>query len=79
MVQRTTNVPDQYDAATWRAIMTDLDKRFKALEAAVGVYTVANFVPTRTLDMTSTNATNIGNFLATLVQDLQNARKLGGG
>lgn len=78
MAQRVTNVPDQYDAATWKAILSDLGRRFDALERATGTYTVSNFVPTRTLDMTSTNATNIGNFLATLVSDLQAARKLGG-
>lgn len=79
MAPRTTNVPDGYDAATWRQIMRDLETRFGKLERAVSTYTVSNFTPTRTLDMGTATADDIGNFLCTLVQDLQKAGRLGGG
>lgn len=73
---RITNVPDIYNASAWRTIMRDLDRRFQALERLVGPYTVENFTPTRTLDMSTAAAADIGNFLATLVNDLQQAGRL---
>jgi hypothetical protein len=75
--KRLTDIPDPYDARTFRRFSQDIDARFRALEASVSVYTVTNFTPTRTLDMATAGAPQIGNFLATLVSDLQSAGRLG--
>lgn len=79
MAARITDVPATYDPPIWRQIMRDLVARFGKLESAVGTYTVTNFTPTRSLDMSVATSADIGNFLATLVSDLQNAGRLGGG
>lgn len=74
---RVTNVPDKYDAQQFRQIMRDLADRFAILERLAGAYTVSNFTPTTSLDMVTADALDIGNFLCTLVSDLQKAGKLG--
>lgn len=79
MASRITDVPDQYDAPTWRNIMRDLVARLAKLGSSVGQYTVTGYTETRTLDMGSATATDIGNFVATMVSDLQKAGRLGGG
>lgn len=75
--RRIGNVPDMYDAANFRKIIGDIDKRFQDVERKTGTYDVSNFVPTRSLDMATATPTDIGNFLATLVEDLQGAGRLG--
>lgn len=79
MAQRITEVPDTYISSTWRKIITDIKTRFGKLEATVGPYTVSNYTETRTLDMGVATAADIGNFVATLVSDLQNAGRLSKG
>ncbi len=74
---RISDVPDTYDARQMRQIVRDIEKRFLALEAAVSTYTVSNFTPTRTLNMATAGAPEIGNFLATLVSDMKKAGRLG--
>jgi hypothetical protein len=68
---RITEVPDPYDARRWRLIVKDIENRFAKVEQMAGPYTISNFTPTRTLNMGTATATDIGNFLATLVSDLQ--------
>jgi len=75
---RTTNPPDEYDAQTFRRILGDYDKRLDSLARAVGTYKVQNYTRITTLDMGTATATQIGNFLCTLVADLQDANRLGG-
>lgn len=77
MERRLVDIPDQYEARTFRRFAQDIQKRFAVLESAVQVYEVSNYTPTRTLDMATAGAPEIGNFLATLVADLQNAGRLG--
>lgn len=77
MARRITDVPATYDVELWRQIMRDFDSRFRDLERTVGTYTVSNYTPTRTLNMGTATATDIGNFLCTLVADLQGAGRLG--
>lgn len=79
MAKRIADVPSDYDSRTFRQIIRDINTRFAALEAAVSVYTVSNYIETRSLDMGTATATDIGNFLATLVNDMQNAGRLGRG
>lgn len=74
---RLTDIPNQYNARAFRAFSQDITARFAKLESAVSVYNVTNFVVTRDLDMATATVTDIGNFLATLVSDLQNAGRLG--
>ncbi len=74
---RIADVPTQYDPIQFRQIIRDIESRFRALEAAVSTYTVSNFTPTRTLDMGTAGAAEIGNFLATLVSDMKKAGRLG--
>jgi hypothetical protein len=74
---RISDVPDQYNAGQYRQIVRDVETRFQNLEAAVSKYTVSNFTPTRTLNMATAGAPEIGNFLATLVSDMQKAGRLG--
>lgn len=76
MAERITNVPEQYDPRSWRQIMRDLGQRFAKLERTAGPYVLSNITPTRTLDMGTATATEIGNFVATLVQDLQSIGRL---
>lgn len=73
---RLTNIPDKYDAGTFRTLVRDIESRLRRLEELVGPYTVSNYVETRTLDMGTAGAVDIGNFLATLVSDLQKAGRL---
>lgn len=77
MVKRFTDIPEEYNARTFRNLVRDINSRFAVLEAPVSVYNVTNFVVTRDLDMATAGAPEIGNFLATLVSDLQNAGRLG--
>lgn len=77
--KRLTDIPTEYDPRTFRNFSRDINARFAALEAAVQVYSVTNFTETRTLDISSATPTDMGNFLATLVFDLQNAGRLGKG
>lgn len=75
---RTTDVPREYDPQTMRRIVADLESRVDTVGKAVGAYTVSNFTRVTSLDMGTATATDIGNFLCTLVQDLQKAGRLGG-
>ncbi len=77
MAIKISDVPEFYDPSKWRKIIQDITNRFRAVEASVGTYSVSNFTPTRTLNMGTATATDIGNFLATLVNDLQTVDKLG--
>jgi hypothetical protein len=63
--------PHHGHPAKYRQIMRDIASRVAALEKTVGPYVVENFTPTRTLDMATAGAPQIGNFIATLVSDLQ--------
>lgn len=74
---RLTDVPAEYDAQTFRQICRDLEGRLNKLSGAVGSYQVSNFTRVTSLDMGAATATDIGNFLCTLVQDLQKAGRLG--
>lgn len=73
MAQRISDVPDQYSPRVWKQIMRDLISRLAKLEATVGPYTVTNFTETRTLDPTIATTADVANFIATLVNDMQNA------
>jgi hypothetical protein len=71
MTKRISEPSQTYDARRMRQILTDIDRRFQVLEKMIGPYTVANYTETRTLDMGTATADDIGNFLATLISDLQ--------
>lgn len=75
---RATDLPQEYDPQTMRRVVSDLEARIDNVSKAVGVYTVSNFARVTSLNMATATATDIGNFLCTLVQDLQKARRLGG-
>lgn len=76
---RTTDIPLQYDPQTMRRVVSDLERQIDTVGKAVGAYTVTGFTRVTSLDMATATVTDIGNFLCTLVQDLQKARRLGGG
>lgn len=71
MPKRISEPSDTYDPLRQRQIISDITARFAALESAAGPYTITNFTPTRSLNMSVATATDIGNFVATLVSDLQ--------
>lgn len=73
---RIANIPDDYDAGKFRVIMQDIGARFRRLEQLVGPYSVENYTVVRNLDMGTATAADIGNFLCTLVSDLQKAGRL---
>jgi len=77
MAGRLPDIPDQYDSKSFRRFVQDIEKRLTSLGAAVGVYSVTNYVETRTLDAGAATTTDVANFVATLVADLQAAGKLG--
>lgn len=78
MAARSTNVPDPYDPQAFRTIVADYDRRLDSLERVIGTYQVSNFTRVTTLNMGTATATDIGNFLCTLVQDMQKAKRWGG-
>lgn len=77
MTRRVTNIPLSYDAQAFRQIIRDIEARLAVLERSVSVYQVSNFAVTRSLDMATATSADIGNFVATLVSDLQQAGRLG--
>lgn len=70
-------VPVVYDQRTFSNILDDFQRQLNKVSGRVGTYDVSNFVETRSLDMGTATVTDIGNFLATLVSDLQKAGRLG--
>lgn len=77
MAVKISDVPAEYDARQWRQIVRDIIARFEKLEAGVGKYTVSNFTPTRTLNAGTATTTQVANFVATLVSDMQAVGRLG--
>lgn len=77
MAVKISDVPATYNPQQWRQIVRDIDSRFAKLEASVGKYTVSNFTPLRTLNAGTATTTQLANFVATLVSDLQQVGRLG--
>lgn len=76
---RTNDVPQEYDPQVFRGIMSDYDRQLDSLSRVVGRYSITGFTRTTTLDMGTATATDIGNFLCTVIEDMQKAKRLGGG
>lgn len=78
MAKRQIFAPKAYDKKTFSNILHDLENRLTALESSVKTYTITNAgSDVRSLDVTAATLTDVKNFLATLVKDLQDAGKLG--
>lgn len=70
-IVRLPSPPAQYDQGWAARLVQVLEQRSVEDSAphAIG-YSVSNHTPTRSLNMATATATDIGNFVATLVSDL---------
>lgn len=78
MAKRPIITPKTYDPTTFSNIFHDLENRLISLESPVKTYDVTNAgAAVRSLDVTTATLSDVKDFLATLIKDLQAAGKIG--
>lgn len=75
---RSADVPEKYDPRQFRALVSDIEKQMADGTKAIGIgYSASNFTEARTIDAGAATLSDVANVLATLINDLKKAGRLG--